>query len=75
MLAAVAAGAVNQAVLLPGTGVRCIALLTPPEEALRVRREKNSVMEISWDPSEAFSLSLSLIEYYFLISATEQLSS
>lgn len=34
MLAAVAAGAVDQAVLLTGAGVGCIALLTPPEEAL-----------------------------------------
>lgn len=36
MLAAVAAGAVDQAVLLTGAGVGCIALLTPPEEALHV---------------------------------------
>lgn len=35
MLAAVAAGAVYQAVLLTGAGVSCIALLTPPEEALQ----------------------------------------
>lgn len=35
MLAAVAAGAVDQAVLLAGAGVGRIALLTPPEEALR----------------------------------------
>lgn len=34
MLAAVAAGAVDQAVLLTGAGVGRIALLTPPEEAL-----------------------------------------
>lgn len=34
VLASVAAGAVDQAVLLTGAGVGCIALLTPPEEAL-----------------------------------------
>lgn len=34
VLAAVAAGTVDQAVLLTGAGVGCIALLTPPEEAL-----------------------------------------
>jgi len=34
VLAAVAAGAVDQAVFLTGAGVGCIALLTPPEEAL-----------------------------------------
>lgn len=38
MLAAVAAGAVDQAVLLTGAGVGCIALLTPPEEALHRKR-------------------------------------
>lgn len=38
MLAAVAAGAVDQAVLLTGAGVGCIALLTPPEEALHRER-------------------------------------
>ena len=34
VLAAVATGSVYQAVLLTGAGVSCIALLTPPEEAL-----------------------------------------
>lgn len=38
VLAAVAAGAVDQAVLLPGTGVRCVTLLAPPEEALGEER-------------------------------------
>lgn len=38
VLAAVAAGAVDQAVLLAGAGVGCIALLTPPEEALHGER-------------------------------------
>lgn len=38
MLAAVAAGAVYQAVLLTGAGVSCIALLTPPEEALQGKK-------------------------------------
>lgn len=38
VLAAVAAGAVDQAVLLTGAGVGCIALLTPPEEALHRER-------------------------------------
>lgn len=38
VLAAVAAGAVDQAVLLTGAGVGCIALLTPPEEALHRKK-------------------------------------
>lgn len=45
MLAAVAAGAVDQAVLLTGAGVGRIALLTPPEEALRTENTNGYLMK------------------------------
>lgn len=44
VLAAVAAGAVDQAVLLTGAGVGCIALLTPSEEALCRKRSRRHCM-------------------------------
>lgn len=47
MLAAVAAGAVDQAVLLTGAGVGCIALLTPPEEALHMRGGTNTTPQMN----------------------------
>lgn len=75
MLAAVAAGAVDQAVLLTGAGVGCIALLTPPEEALHVggwgRRKAGYLGEIGprlHGDAVTFH-SLSLIDEFILLSA------
>lgn len=50
MLAAVAAGAVDQAVLLTGAGVGRIALLTPPEEALNRKGARNRFGSLDGPP-------------------------
>lgn len=77
MLAAVAAGAVDQAVLLTGAGVGCIALLTPPEEALHVGgwgREKKKKERYLGEISPRLGRdavtfhSLSLIDEFILLS-------